>query len=251
VIRSLFEHLGQEAERCGVALVPALGFDYAVGDCLARVAAEGREPLRELVVAYAVAGAGTAGDAASAAADRAPGEEVAYRDGKWRPVRPVVHRIAFRFPPPVGRQAMTPYGSGEAVTVPRHTRVRTVTTLMTASTWAPHPALVPLMPWLRPLAALAARTPVRRLLAAGGGGSEAGAASNEFTVAAVAYGEDGSVGRALARGGDFHALTARILALGARRLAADGFAGRGALSPAMAFGASSFLDELEIEWERS
>src|SRR5919106_5045232 len=38
-IRKLFERYGEAASRREVALVPALGFDYAPGDCIARLAA--------------------------------------------------------------------------------------------------------------------------------------------------------------------------------------------------------------------
>ena len=44
-IRMVFERHGAAAERAGVALVPALGFDYAPRDCLAHLTARGHEPL--------------------------------------------------------------------------------------------------------------------------------------------------------------------------------------------------------------
>jgi short subunit dehydrogenase-like uncharacterized protein len=69
-IRMVFERHGAAAERAGVALVPALGFDYAPGDCLAHLTARGHEPLDELVVAYAIRGFGmTPGNAALGAGD--------------------------------------------------------------------------------------------------------------------------------------------------------------------------------------
>jgi short subunit dehydrogenase-like uncharacterized protein len=55
-MRMVFERYGEPAERKGVALVPALGFDYVPGDCAARIAADGLEPLEEVVVAYAASG---------------------------------------------------------------------------------------------------------------------------------------------------------------------------------------------------
>ncbi|HEU4703618.1 MAG TPA: saccharopine dehydrogenase NADP-binding domain-containing protein, partial [Conexibacter sp.] len=44
------------ARRSGAALVPAMGFDYLPGDLLAHLTAQGVEPLRELVLAYAPRG---------------------------------------------------------------------------------------------------------------------------------------------------------------------------------------------------
>lgn len=57
-IRMVFERYGERARRAGVALVPALGFDIVPGDCVARLAAEGLEPLEQVTVAYAVEGFG-------------------------------------------------------------------------------------------------------------------------------------------------------------------------------------------------
>ena len=34
-MKMVFDRYGEEAERRGVGLVPALGFDYAPGDCIA------------------------------------------------------------------------------------------------------------------------------------------------------------------------------------------------------------------------
>ena len=279
-IRSVFERHGPAAEARGVALVPALGFDYAIGDCIARLAATGREPLKELVLAYALSGSSVSGDALDAAAAGGPGPEVVYEDGAWRPARGGVGRFSFRFPEPLGRQTMQRYGSGEVITVPRHTTTSTVTTLITASTWAPHPALTGAMPYLRPLAARLRRSPLRAALGlaararggrAGGppgsgegardsggigesdGGDAGGAMALErrtarFTIAAIARGEDGSVGRGLVEGVDFYGLTGASLALGARLLQGHGFSG--ALSAASAFEPARFLDALAERWLR-
>ena len=46
----MFDATAPKAERKGVALVPACGFDYVPGDCIARIAARGHEPLEELVL---------------------------------------------------------------------------------------------------------------------------------------------------------------------------------------------------------
>jgi hypothetical protein len=160
-----------------------------------------------------------------------------------------VHRASFRFPPPLGRQPMQRYGSGEVITVPRHTRTRRVTSLITASTWSPHPSLTPLLPFVRPFASRLRRSPFRPLLglAAPRGGPERSdderRRTASFTIAAVAQGEDGSIGRGLVEGSDFYALTATLLAIGAMRLAvAPGVAGT--VPPAVAFDAAELLDSL-------
>jgi short subunit dehydrogenase-like uncharacterized protein len=260
-VRSLLDDFGPRAEARGVCVVPAMGFDYAVGDCLARLAAQGHEPLAELVVAYAIEGAGTAGDAVADGG----GGEVVFTDGSFAEPPGGVRRISFTFPEPIGRQVMQRYGAGEAITVPRHTRTRSVVTLITAATWSPHPALVPAVPYLRPLAAAARRSPVasRALAIAGGmaqgrggapsGEEEAARAGASFTVAAVARGEDGTVGRAIAEGGDYDRLTAGVLAVGAARLAEGESVAAGGLSPAQAFDPAWLLDALaghDLRWRR-
>ena len=73
-----------------------------------------------------------------------------------------------------------------------------------------------------------------------------------FMVAALAHGEDGSVGRAIARGGDFDVLTAGRLAVIAAALAARR-SGSGPLTPAQALEPASLLDALRpygLSWER-
>ena len=244
-IRRTFER----HENTPVAVVPAMGFDYAVGDCIARLTASGHEPLRELVIAYALSGSGVGRDAAGATPGEA-GDEVVFSEGRWEPPPGGVRRAGFRFPPPLGRQTMQRYGSGEVITVPRHTDTARVTSLITASTWAPHPALVGLMPYLRPIAAALRRSPLRGALrvaaSADGGERERDRDTARFTIAAVAYGEDGSVGRGLVEGRDFYGLTAASLALGAELLAEDGVTG--VRSAATAFDPAAFLDALEGFW---
>jgi short subunit dehydrogenase-like uncharacterized protein len=224
-IRKVFERYADDARRAEIPVVPALGFDYAIGDWIARLAAAGCEPLRELVIAYALSGSGVSRDALSAGAEGFGGGEVVYRDGRWTSPPGGIQRIYFRFPRPLGRQQMQRYGSGEVITVPRHTTTARVTTLITASTWSPHPSLTPLMPWIRPLAAAVRQTPLAGALglaARAGGpseGREEDRRSARFVIAAVAHGENGSGRNALVEGGDFYGLTGATLARGALELA--------------------------------
>jgi short subunit dehydrogenase-like uncharacterized protein len=254
-IRDVFENHDAEARRRGVALVPAAGFDYAPGDCLARLAANGVEPVAELVVAYAIDGPAVGASSLGGAAGGAGLGEVVYREGEWRAPERGVRRAAFTFPPPTGRRTMTRYGAGEVITVPRHTRVRTLRALVTASTLAPHPGLAPWLPYVRPAATLALRTGAARRAAALAAreGENGGDAVGTYMVAAIARGGDGGVGRASARGRDYHRLTAAALAETALRLAEPGFDKAGALSPAAAFDPAAFLDGLRpagLNWER-
>ena len=43
-MKMAFERYGPGAADAEVAVIPAMGFDYAVGDCIARLASSGHEP---------------------------------------------------------------------------------------------------------------------------------------------------------------------------------------------------------------
>jgi short subunit dehydrogenase-like uncharacterized protein len=256
-IRMIFDRHGSAAEHVGVALVPALGFDYAPGDCIANLAAGGHEPLDELVVAYDVEGFGMSRGTLRSGLEIMKGGDVVFEDGDWRPAPAGVFRANFDFPAPIGRQPMSRYPSGEVITVPRHSRTRRVASLMTIRTAAPSPALAPILPYAMPALALALRTPLRPLLSRAvdllpEGPPEDARRASAFTIVARARGEDGSEGRGVVRGSDVYGLTAVTLAHGAELMSAPGYERAGALAPAAAFDAASFLNHLTghgLSWE--
>jgi short subunit dehydrogenase-like uncharacterized protein len=256
-MRTVFDRYGPEAERKGVALVPAMGFDYMPGDCIARLAAEGHEPLAELELAYAVRGFGASRGTLKSALEIMKGGDVIYDGGHWRPAPGGVFKASADFPEPIGRQPMTRYPSGEVITVPRHTTTRRVTSLITAKAVAPLPQLAPAVPYIMPVLSLALRTPVTGLLdkAIGRlpeGPSEEDRRGAEFTIVATARGGGGSTGRGVVRGSDPYGLTAVTLVYGAERMAAPGYDRAGALGPAAAYDPAAFLNYLGdhgVSWE--
>jgi short subunit dehydrogenase-like uncharacterized protein len=172
-----------------------------------------------------------------------------YRGGEWRRARPGPLRASFTFPPPLGRQAMAPYPSGEVVTVPRHTRTRSVKSLISASAFAPVAALAPVVPLTLPALALALRTPLKGMFDLAidrlpEGPSQADRQAADFTVVAVAHGEDGRSSSAVVRGSDVYGLTAVIAVHAAELLAGEGYDRAGVLAPATAFEPVEFLDHL-------
>jgi short subunit dehydrogenase-like uncharacterized protein len=76
------------------------------------------------------------------------------------------------------------------------------------------------------------------------GPSEAARAKVRWTVAAVAYGEDGSTGSALVEGRDVYGLTALLLVRGAEALRAGEARATGALAPAEAFDPRALVERL-------
>ena len=253
-IRMVFDRHDRGAQRAGVALVSGLGFDYAPGDCLARLAAQGLEPLEEMVLAYDVEGFGMSRGTLRSALEAMKGGDVIYRDERWQPAPGGISRASFDFPEPLGRRQVSRYPSGEVITVPHHTRTRAVTSLITTTTVAPIPLLAPLLPYLMPGLALTLRTPLRGLLAKSlrvlpEGPPEESRRAAKFTVVALARTLDGSKRRGVLRGSDVYGLTAVSLAHGAELLSAPVYQRAGALAPAGAFDPAAFLDALGLRWE--
>jgi len=242
------------ARRAGAALVPAMGFDYVPGDLLAHLTAQGVEPLRELVLAYAPRGVQPTRGTLRSALGMLAADSVVYEEGGWRPARRRIGRASFAFPAPVGTQPVMPYPSGELLTVPRHVRTRAVRSLLTVETLAGTPKAAPLVPLVAPALALALRSPLKRgleplLARVPEGPSEHSRASVRFTVVAEAHGEDGRVRRGVATGGDVYALTAAATVHGAALMAEPGYDRAGFLAPAEAYDAAAFLDALGIGCE--
>ncbi len=257
-IAMVFDRHGAAAERAGVALVPAIGFDYLPGDCIARIAAEGHEPLAELVMAYDVEGFGMSRGTLRSGLEMMKGGDVVYDEGDWGAAPAGVFRASFDFPAPLGRQAVSRYPSGEVITVPRHTETRRVASLVTTRTAAPNGIVAALMPYLQPGFELSLRTPLRGLLQRAvallpEGPPEEARRAAAWTIVADAHAEDGRRSRAVARGTDVYGLTAVILTHAATLLTEPGYDRAGALGPAAAFDPVAFLDFLGdhgVSWER-
>lgn len=248
-MQRVFERFGDAARAAEVAVIPGMGFDYVPGDLICRLAAQGHEPLRELVVAYAVQGFGATRGTMHSALEAMRGGALDYRHGSWRRAGLAPGRVSFTFPEPVGRQPMLRFPSGEVVTVPRHTRTDAVTSLISASAFVPHPAAADMARLALPGAALAMRTPLKSMIDLAidrlpEGPSEEQRRASRFTIVALAFGEDGGTGRGLVTGSDVYGLTAVTAVHSAELLAAEGYDRAGMLSPASAFEPLAFLERL-------
>jgi short subunit dehydrogenase-like uncharacterized protein len=222
--RLIQERFAADAERRGLAVLPSFGFDYVPGDLAARLAAEGLEPLDEVVVAYSVKGfLPTAGTRRTAGHIMAQ-PQLAYVDGRLVPSRfgATTRRIRF----PSGERAVVEWGGTEPLTVPRHTQVREV------RSYYQLPAAAAAAGRIARLAA-----PFVRLTGAvGGGPSEGRRERSRFAVVAEARGPAGGR-RATVTGRDVYGLTALLIARGAEALRAGEVRGAGVLAPAEAFDA--------------
>lgn len=248
-IRRVRERFDDAARAAGVAVVPAMGFDYVPGDLIAHLTAQGAEPLRELVIAYATARVQpTRGTLRTSLGMLADNGDV-YENGAWKaaPLRPA--RGTFPFPDPIGPQPVMRFPSGEVVTVPRHVRTRKVSTLMTVATFAGSPKAAPLVPLVVPALALALRSPLGNALEPllarfPEGPSQEVRESARFTIVALAHGEDGRTRRGVVRGGDVYGLTATTAVHGAALMRDPGYDRAGVLSAATAYDPRAFLDAL-------
>ena len=240
-IRDFLDRFDAAARARGVAAVPACGFDYTLGDCLVRLIADEKETARKITVAYALGGQDVRRNSMRGAVGSDNRDETVYQAGQWRPA-PWGRVSRARFPFPSGTRTVTRYGSGEVITVPRHTPAMSVESFITVDALSPHPLLTPFFPYLRPAAAGLLRTPARRWLGAmtrqlgrrtrvtadAGAGTDADDPASDFEIGAVAaYPQTRRT--AFLSGTHTHRLTAIILASAAGRLLAPGFARAGAM----------------------
>jgi short subunit dehydrogenase-like uncharacterized protein len=223
-IKHVLDTAGPAAERAGVSVVPAMADDGGPGDLIAHLTAGRLTDVADLLVADArPPGAASRGTARSmvAATDAVPLE---YADGAWRPAAAGERRIGV--PGEAEEVVLTPFPLPGVVTVPRHVRARRVRAGIRAEVARLFTALTPdAVDSVPEVLDARARSGSRWLMlveATDGGGRRA---------------------RGWAGGADPYGLTAVIAVEAACRLAAGG-APAGALAPAQAFDAASFLDAL-------
>ena len=163
-MRMVFDRYGARAVEKGVALVSGMGFDYAPGDLIAALTADGMGPLEEIVVAYCVHGFAPTHGTALSGLEIMRGGDVVWADGDWRPAPRSADGGRWRFPEPIGEQRMLRYPAGEQITVPRHVETARVRTLLNGMVVPPR--LMPVAVAASPLLGLAMRTPLRRAMGA-------------------------------------------------------------------------------------
>lgn len=254
-MRLALERYGPGAADAGVAVIPAMGFDYVPGDMIASLTAEGMGEVDEVLLAYAASGFGATRGTMLSAMEILKGGDVEWRKLQWRRADQSVGRGSFEFPDPIGRKRMIRYPAGEQITVPRHIPTRRVRTMISASSLAPE-ALGPALPLLTRPTGLAMRTPLRRAVGAmisrlpEGPSAEDRAAARFMIVCDVTRGSKRR--RGVIRGSDVYGLTAAAVARGAIIAAQGGIPGSGGLAPSQAFEPRLFLEDLarfEVEWE--
>jgi short subunit dehydrogenase-like uncharacterized protein len=243
-IRMAFDRYGPQAEKSGTALVSGMGFDYAPGDMIASLAAEGMEPVDEVTVAYRVGGFGPTRGTALSGLEVFRGGDVEWRDGAWQPASRKVDGGIFRFAPPVGEKRTLRYPAGEQITVPRHIQTARVRTLLSGMALPPPPVATLTMPAL----GLAMRTPLRRVVGAVINRMPEGPSEEDRRNAKFMVGCEVRAGSRVRRGSvtgtDVYGLTGVTTAQGALLAADPSYDRSGALAPSQAFDPEAFLGAL-------
>jgi short subunit dehydrogenase-like uncharacterized protein len=249
-----FERYGPSASETGVAVIPAMGFDYVPGDMIASLTAEGAGELDELALHYSWEGFTPSQGTARTTLEIMRGGGVEWRDGAWAEVGGAAGRGSFDFPAPVGRRHMMWYPAGEQITVPRHIPVRNVRTTINAGGFTSERVAPLFAAAMRP-AGLAMRTPLKRLAEAVISRLPEGptpAQRDRMRWMIVCEARRGEVQRkGVISGKDVYGLTAAAICKGAMLAAKRGFDARGGLAPSQAFDPKDFLDgfdRFDLRW---
>jgi short subunit dehydrogenase-like uncharacterized protein len=251
------ERYGPGAGRAGVAIVPAMGFDYVPGDMIASLTAEDMGELDEISMHYSWQGFTPSQGTARTTLEIIGGHDLEWRDREWVETRGNPSRGTYEFPAPVGRQRMIRYPSGEQITVPRHVATRNLRASMNASAFSSDLLAPVLAAAMRP-AGLAMRTPLKRLAGAVISRLPQGPTPEQrerMRWMIVCEAKRGEVERkGVISGKDVYGVTAAAIVNGAGIASRQDFEARGGLAPSQAFEARPFLTELErfdLRWEVS
>jgi short subunit dehydrogenase-like uncharacterized protein len=254
-IKLALERYGPGAAEAGVAVIPAMGFDYLPGDMISSLTAEGMGEVDEVRLAYDVVGFRPTRGTTLSTLEMMKGGAYEWRKLQWLPAGGIGGSGSFDFGEPVGRKRMVRYPAGEQITVPRHIPTRRVRTMISTSTLAPE-AIGPVLPLLAKPTGLAMRTPLRRALDTlisrlPEGPSPEDRARVRFTIVCEVT-RGSSVRRGVVRGTDVYGLTAASVARGALIAARGGIPASGGLAPSQAFDPRRFLAGLadfEVAWD--
>ena len=230
-MRRLEEEYAASATEKARTLLPAFGFDFAVGDFAARLAAEGLEPLDEVVVAYSAEGFVPSAGTRATAGHMLAQPQWAFAGGELVRSRVGATTRSFRFP--TGMASAVEWGGAEPLSVPRHTDVRNVRSYIRA-------------PRVAAVAGRAGRFAAPLIRAAGrfgGNPSEERRRKARFAVVAEARGATGGR-RVTLTGTDIYGLTALLVVRAAEALRDGEARAVGVVAPAEAFDARPFVERL-------
>jgi short subunit dehydrogenase-like uncharacterized protein len=229
--RLVYEGFGDSAAERGVVLLTSFGFDYVPGDLAARLAADGLEPVDEVIVAYSARHFAPSPGTRRTIGRIVAQPQVAFEDGALveSGFGATTRRVRF----PSGEADVVEWTGTEPLTVPRHTQVARVRSYYRAPKAVARAAVLGRLG--APLVRLSARL--------GGGPSQRRRARTRWTV--VGEARAGGRGRRVTLSGtDVYLLTAALVVRAAEALRGGEVEGAGALAPAEAFAPRALLEQL-------
>jgi len=240
----MIDLLSDEAEARGSTAILAHAFEYAIGDCCARIAVEETPGAETVEVANRVEGFGTSRGTKKSALDVLGKPSLAVVNGRRREEPPFAARARFHFPDEDRDRVGLSFPGGEVLSAPGFApSVRNVRTYLVVPS-----AAAALLPGIARAAGALLRGPLRALAlrridaSAAGPGDER--RDQAWWVQARVRAPGGRGARVTASGYDSYGTTAVIAVRGAQWLL-DGRAKRaGVMTTAAAFDPRAFLDEL-------
>ncbi len=233
---------GADAERAGIVLAPAMGFDEVPADVVATLATTGLGSC-ELTLTYAFPRAASHGTLRTILTNVVTSGAPWFENGSARSIRPAAVTRWAPMPPPLGPKHAVSFGVGEVLLAPLHLDVSSVRTFITMPQ---HQAL--LTRFGAPVAAAVLgrgrmNGVLERVLPTGGGPDAATRQRSRFTVLAEARAADRRRAAAVT-GVDVYGLTAETLSAAAVEMAKPGYDRTGVLSPVGAIGLETLQDVL-------
>jgi short subunit dehydrogenase-like uncharacterized protein len=240
----MIDVLSADAEAHAVTAVLAHAFEYAIGDCCARIAVEETPGAETLEVFNRVAGFGTSRGTKKSALDVLGKPSLAVVNGRRCEEPPLAHRARVRFPDEDEDCVALSFPGGEVLSAPSFApSVRAVRTYLVLP-----PAAALAMPLLARAGAALLRGRIRglveRRIDASGVGPGDERRDQPWWVQARVRAPGGRGVRITASGYDSYGTTAVIAALGARWLLGGRAKRTGVLTTAQAFDPRAFLDAL-------
>ena len=113
-MKMAYERYGPGAARSGVAVIPAMGFDYVPGDMIASLTADGMGELDELDMHYCWRDFTPSQGTARTTLEMISGNDLEWRNMEWVEASGGVSRGAYEFPEPVRPATHVPLPVGGA-----------------------------------------------------------------------------------------------------------------------------------------
>jgi short subunit dehydrogenase-like uncharacterized protein len=230
--RLVYDRYPGRAEAAEVVVLTSFGFDYVPGDLAARLAAEGLEPLDEVIAAYAVSSIASSAGTRTTVGHVMQQPQVAWEGGRLIESRFGASTRTVRFP--FGERTVVEWSGTEPLTVPRHTLTQRARSYVRAPKAAAKTARIARL--AAPLVRLSGRL--------GRGPSASRREATRFAVVGEARGPRGGR-RVTLTGRDPYGLTALLIAQAAATLRDGEVRGAGTLAPAEAFEPRAFLERLQ------